>query len=128
MTEGLDVRASHRYLPISPQKVRLVLDLIRGADVLEAMQALEFTQKAAAQPVSKLLRSAVANAEQNYGMVAGNLYVHRAYADDGPTRRWRRFGARLRFKPILKRQSHVTVILREREPTQAAVVEQVEEH
>lgn len=123
MAEGFDVRATHRYLPMSPQKVRLVLDLVRGADVLEAMQTLEFTHKAAAGPVAKLLRSAVANAEQNYGMSATNLYVHRIFADDGPTRRWRRFGARLRFKPILKRQSHVTVILREREPMQETVAE-----
>lgn len=123
MAEGLDVRATHRYLPISPQKVRLVLDLIRGADVLQAMQTLEFTKKAAARPVSKLLRSAVANAEQNYGLTPGVLYVHRVYADEGPTRRWRRFGARLRFKPILKRQSHVTVILRERKGAAEPVTE-----
>ncbi len=123
MTDGFDVRATRRYLPMSPQKVRLVLDLIRGADVLEAMHTLSFTQKAAAQPVAKLLNSAVANAEQNYGMNRDELYVHRAYADDGPTRRWRRFGARLRFKPILKRQSHVTLILREREGASEVVGE-----
>jgi len=57
----------------------------------------------------------VANAEQNYGLIGSDLYVYRVYADEGPTRRWRRFGARLRFKPILRRQSHVTVILREHE-------------
>jgi large subunit ribosomal protein L22 len=115
MASGFNVRATHRYLRMSPQKVRLVLDQIRGEDVTEAMHILSFTNKAAALPVQKLLRSAVANAEQNYGLDGNDLYIYRAYADEGPTRRWRRFGARLRFKPILRRQSHVTVILRERE-------------
>ena len=114
MANGFDVRATHRYLRMSPQKVRLVLDQIRGEDVREAMYTLKFANKAAAHQVGKLLRSAVANAEQNYGLNGDDLYVYRAYANDGPTRRWRRFGARLRFKPILRRQSHVTVILRER--------------
>ncbi len=124
MTDGFDVRATHRYLPVSPQKVRLILDLIRGADVVSAIHTLEFMQKAAARPLGKLLNSAVANAEQNYGLNRDDLYVHRAYADDGPTRKWRRFGARLRFKPILKRQSHVTLILRERQGAAEGVREQ----
>ncbi len=115
MANGFDVRATHRYLRMSPQKVRLVLDRIRGEDVLEAIHILKFMNKAAAHPVQMLLRSAVANAEQNYGLIGSDLYVYRVYADEGPTRRWRRFGARLRFKPILRRQSHVTVILREHE-------------
>jgi len=117
VADGFDIRASHRYLRMSPQKVRLVLDQIRGEDVTEAVHILKFMNKAAADPVRKLIRSAMANAEQNYGLNGDDLYVYRAYADEGPTRRWRRFGARLRFKPILRRQSHVTVILREREGT-----------
>ena len=117
MAEGIDVRATHRYLRMSPQKVRLLLDQIRGDDVTEAVHILKFMNKAAADPVRKVIRSAMANAEQNYGLNEDDLYVYRAYADEGPTRRWRRFGARLRFKPILRRQSHVTVILREREGT-----------
>ncbi len=119
MPDTYAIRASTRYLPMSPQKVRLVLDMIRGMDVNEALQVLQFTHKAAAQPLAKLLRSAIANAEENYGLNRDDLYLHRAYADEGPQRKWRRFGARLRFKPILKRQSHVTMILRERE-TEAA--------
>src|SRR3990172_1400581 len=114
MVHAFDVRASTRYLPMAPQKVRLVLDLIRGLHVDQALQVLEFNTKAAAEPLGKLLRSAIANAEQNYGMNRDQLYLAQAYADEGPTRRWRRFGARLRFKPILKRQSHVTMVLRER--------------
>jgi large subunit ribosomal protein L22 len=115
MATGFNVKASHRFLPMSPQKVRLVLDQIRGHDVVGAMHELEFIRKAAAEPIAKLLNSAIANAEQNYGLNRDDLYVYRAYADEGPTRRWRRFGARLRFKPILRRQSHVTLVLRERE-------------
>jgi large subunit ribosomal protein L22 len=115
MATGFDVKASHRFLPMSPQKVRLVLDLIRGQDVVVAMHELEFIRKAAAEPIAKLLNSAIANAEQNYGLNRDDLFVHQAFADVGPTRKWRRFGARLRFKPILRRQSHVTLVLRERE-------------
>jgi large subunit ribosomal protein L22 len=99
--------------------VRLVLDLIRGLNVDQALQVLEFNTKAAAEPLAKLLRAAIANAEQNYGMNRNQLYLHQVFADEGPTRRWRRFGARLRFKPILKRQSHVTMVLRERAGAEA---------
>ena len=115
MIDPVDVRAKVRYVPISPQKVRLVIDLVRGMNVVEAMSALRFEQKAAAKPVYKLLRSAVANAEENMGLSRDDLFVHTIYADVGPTRRWRRFGARGRFKPVLRRSSHICVILRERE-------------
>ena len=113
--ESVDVHAKARFVPISPQKVRLIIDLVRGKDVVEAMSALRFEQKAAAKPVYKLLRSAVANAEENMGLSRDDLFVHSIYADEGPTRRWRRFGARGRFKPLLRRSSHISVILRERE-------------
>jgi large subunit ribosomal protein L22 len=115
MTDALDVRASVHYIQMSPQKVRLVLDLVRGMDVIEAMDTLTFTPKAAAKPVYKLIRSAVANAEENLGLSRDDLVVHTIYADEGPIRKWRRFGARGRFKPLLRRSSHITVILRERE-------------
>jgi large subunit ribosomal protein L22 len=110
-----DIRAHARYIPISPQKVRLVVDLVRGKSVLEALDILKFTPNRAARPVSKVLTSAMANAEENFGISRDDLYVYRIFADTAPTRRWRRFGARGRFKPILKRSSHVTVVLRERE-------------
>lgn len=109
-----DVRAQTRFLPMSPQKVRLVLDLIRGSDVIDALHTLSFSPSAASKPVSKLLDSAIANAEQNFGMSRDDLIIHRAFADEGPIRKWRRFGARLRFKPIKRRTSHVTLILREK--------------
>lgn len=110
-----DIRAVARYIPISPQKVRLVVDLIRGKNVIEALNILQFTPNAASRPVVKVLNSAIANAEENFGVSRDDLFVHRIYADEAPTRRWRRFGARGRFKPILRRASHITVILREHE-------------
>ncbi|MGD8405503.1 MAG: 50S ribosomal protein L22 [Anaerolineales bacterium] len=109
-----DFQAKLRFLPLSAQKVRLVIDLVRGKDVVEAMEMLRFVQKRSAQPVRKLLASAVSNAEENYGISRDDLYVAKIFADEAPTRRWRRFGARGRFKPILRRTSHVTVVLRER--------------
>jgi len=109
-----DFQAKLRFLPLSAQKVRLVVDLVRGKDVVEAMEMLRFVQKRSAQPVRKLLASAVSNAEENFGVSRDDLYIAKIFADEAPTRRWRRFGARGRFKPILRRTSHVTVVLRER--------------
>jgi large subunit ribosomal protein L22 len=109
-----DIRAHGRYIHHSPQKVRLVVDLVRGKKVIEALDVLKFTTNAAARPVSKVLASAMANAEENFGVSRDDLYVYQIFADEAPTRRWRRFGARGRFKPILRRASHVTVVLRER--------------
>jgi large subunit ribosomal protein L22 len=110
-----DIRAQHRFLRISAYKVRLILDLIRGKDAVQALEILRFAPQGAARPVSKLLRSAIANAEENFGVSRDDLYVASIFADEAPIRKWRRFGARGRFKPILRRSSHVTVILRERE-------------
>jgi large subunit ribosomal protein L22 len=109
-----DIQAKLRFLPLSAQKVRLVVDMVRGKDVVEALEMLRFVQKRAALPVRKLLASAVSNAEENFGISRDDLFVATIFADEAPTRRWRRFGARGRFKPILRRTSHVTVILRER--------------
>lgn len=110
---GEDIHAYARNIGISAQKVRLVTDLVRGKPVTEAMNILKFVQSSAAQPVTKLLASAMANAEENFGVSRDDLVVHRIFADEAPTRRWRRFGARGRFKPWLRRSSHITVILRE---------------
>ena len=110
-----DIQAKLRFLPLSAQKVRLVIDLVRGKDVVEAMDMLRFVNKRAATPVQKLLASAVSNAEENFGISRDDLYVATIFADEAPTRRWRRCGARGRFTPILRRTSHVTVVLRERE-------------
>jgi len=110
-----DIRAQLRFLNMSAQKVRLVVDLVRGKSAVQALEILRFAPQGAALPVSKLLASAVANAEENFGVSRDDLIIARIFADEAPTRKWRRFGARGRFKPLLRRTSHVTVILRERE-------------
>ena len=112
---AFQVKAITKYVGISSQKVRLVIDEVRGMNAQEALGRLKFMPQAAAKPVSKTIHSAVANAEENFGLAKEDLYVAQIFADQGPTRKWRRFGARGRFKPILKRSSHITVVLEERE-------------
>ena len=110
-----DIRAYLKNCGISAQKVRLVIDLLRGKKAVDAMNTLKFVNKGSAYDVGKLLASAVANAEENFGVNRDDLYVHSIMADEAPTRKWRRFGARGRFKPLLRRSSHITIILREKE-------------
>jgi large subunit ribosomal protein L22 len=110
-----DIRAELKNCGISAQKTRLVIDLVRGKGAVEALATLKFTNKLAADHVSRLISSAVANAEENFGVSREDLVVYKITADEAPTRKWRRFGARGRFKPLLKRSSHITVVLRERE-------------
>lgn len=110
-----DVRAHLSYLSVSAQKVRLVADLVRGKNASEALETLRFVPSHAAVPVLKLLKSAVANAEENFGVSRDDLVIATIFANEAPTRKWRRFGARGRFKPVLRRSSHVTIILSERE-------------
>lgn len=110
-----DIRAQVKFVSVSPQKVRLVVDMVRGKAATAAVDMLRFTPNGASRPVSKVLLSAIANAEENFGVSRDDLYVYRITADEAPTRKWRRFGARGRFKPLLRRASHITVILRERE-------------
>jgi len=109
-----DIQAHLRSLSMSAQKVHLVVDLVRGKNANEAVEMLRFVNKAAALPVRKLISSALANAEENYGISRDDLYVAKIFANEAATRKWRRFGARGRFKPIMRRSSHVTVVLRER--------------
>jgi large subunit ribosomal protein L22 len=111
---GFEVRAHNRYVWQSARKVRLVVDRVRGMDALRAMGVLQNMPQRAAKPVYKLVKSAVSSAENDYGMAGEDLYIAMISADEGPVRRWRRFGARGRFKPILKRSSHITLVLRER--------------
>jgi large subunit ribosomal protein L22 len=112
---GLEVMAVSKYIRMSPRKVRLVVDLVRGKGAVEALAMLRLLPKAASRPVSKAISSAVANAEENYGLSRDDLYITRITADAGPSLRRRRFGARGRYKPILRRSAHVTVVLSERE-------------
>src|SRR5512137_136172 len=109
-----DIRAELHYCGVSAQKARLVVDMVRGRPAVQAMDLLKFTPKVAARHVHRLLTSAVANAEENFGVSRDDLVVYRIAADEAPTRKWRRFGARGRFKPLLRRASHITVVLRER--------------
>jgi large subunit ribosomal protein L22 len=110
-----DIHAQARYIGMSAQKVRRIVDMVRGRAAVDALNVLRLLPNAAARPISKVLSSAVANAEENFGVSRDDLLVYRIFADEAPTRKWRRFGARGRFKPILRRSAHITVILRERE-------------
>lgn len=105
------VRAVARYVRISPQKIRLLLDQVRGKGVEEGLAILRFMPQRAAGPVAKLIRSAVGNAEDRYGFGLDELYIAEIYADDGPRMRRHRFGARGRVKPRLRRAAHITVVL-----------------
>ena len=109
-----DIRAKLSNSTVSAQKARLVIDLVRGKPAVQALNTLKFLTNGAAAPVYKVLASAVANAEENFGVSREDLIVYRISADEAPTRKWRRFGARGRFKPVLRRSSHITVVLRER--------------
>ncbi|MDO4356139.1 MAG: 50S ribosomal protein L22 [Clostridia bacterium] len=104
-------RATAKYVRISSRKVKIVLDLIRGKKADEALAILMYTPKAAAPVVEKLLNSAIANAENNLGMDRESLYVAETFANEGPTlkRYWARSHGRA--DQILKRTSHITVIL-----------------
>jgi large subunit ribosomal protein L22 len=115
MTMATDIRAVLTNCGVSAQKARLVIDLVRGKPAVEAVSTLKFTNKIAAYHVGRLLESAMANAEENFGVSRDNLVVYKITADEAPTRKWRKFGARGRFKPVLRRSSHITVVLREKE-------------
>ena len=115
-----EVKATLRYLTIAPTKVRLVTDTVRGKNLDDALAILQFMPQRAAQPVRKLIESAAANAEQNFGLNREDLFIAKISADEGPRRQWRRFGARGRWKPLIKRSSHVTVILGEHEGAEEA--------
>ncbi|MCK4437063.1 50S ribosomal protein L22 [bacterium] len=113
MTEA---RAVARYVPMSARKVRQVIDLIRGERVNEALAILKFTTKAGRLPVEKVVQSALANAGRDSKVNVDRLYVAEAYVDAGPP--LKRFMPRAmgRATSILKRSSHITVVLKEEEP------------
>ena len=110
----MEAKAVARFVRVSPQKVRLIMDEIRGRKVEEALNQLAFAPQKGARILKKLLHSAVANAEQRGDVDVDALYVKRIYADQGPSlKRWRP-RALGRATRILKRSSHLTVILDER--------------
>jgi large subunit ribosomal protein L22 len=107
----MEATAVARYVRISPRKVRLVMDQIRGKKVEEAMRLLSFTPQRGASIVKKLLNSAVANAQHNSDIDVDNLYIEKIFADNGPVLKRFRPRAMGRATRILKRTSHLTVIL-----------------
>ena len=110
-TKDTRPKAVAKYIRISPYKVRVVLDLIRGKSVNEATAILDNVSKAGALPVKKVVLSAAANAEHNYGMNVSDLKVAECYADQGPTLKRMQPMAHGRGYRILKRTSHITVVL-----------------
>lgn len=114
----MQVTAKARFIRIGPRKVRAVIDVIRGKDVVVAQQQLTAMRQEASTAVKKLVDSAVANATHNFSLQANNLYITTIKADEGPTlKRWtpRAFG---RATTIRKRSSHITIVLDERIPTE----------
>jgi large subunit ribosomal protein L22 len=111
--DRVEVKAQAKWVRVSPRKARLVVDHIRGRTVPEARTVLAFTPRAVARDVEKLLRSAVANAEANHGLVGDELVVSSVYVDEGPVlKRWRA-RARGRVARIRKRTCHITLTLAE---------------
>ena len=111
----MEARAYLKYARISPRKVQIVLDLIRGKQVPLAGEILKHTPKAACEPLQKLLKSAAANAEHNHQMEPDRLYVAQCFVTPGPTLKRIQPVSKGRAHRILKRTSHVTLVLKERE-------------
>ena len=110
----MEAVAIAKGLRIPPRKARLVIDLIRGKDVVEADKILNNLNKEAARLIRKVLTSAVANAENNNGLDKTKLYVKEAYVNEGQTLKRMKFGSRGHVDPIKKRTSHITVVVSER--------------
>lgn len=106
--------ATLRYARISARKVKIVADLIRGKDVAEALAIVKFTPKASSEIIEKLLKSAIANAENNHAMDSKKLYIAEIYANQGPTLKRIRPAAKGSAVRIRKRTSHITIVLKER--------------
>ena len=107
-------KATARTVRIAPRKVRLVVDLIRGKKIGEAVAILRLTPKTASPVVEKLLNSAIANAEHNYEMNVENLVVSEVFVDEGPTMKRFRPRAQGRASAINKRTSHITIVVSEK--------------
>ena len=109
----MEAKATAKYVRISPRKARIVAEIIKGKPVEDALNILKYTPKKAARIINKVLNSALANAEQNYSLDVDNLYVKQVRVDGGPS--WKRIQPRAmgRAYRILKRTSHITVIVDE---------------
>ena len=111
----LEATATLRFARISARKVKIVADLIRGKNVDEALAIVKFTPKASSEIIEKLLKSAIANAENNHGMSHEKLYVAEIFANQGPTLKRIRPAAKGSAVRIRKRTSHITIVVREAE-------------
>ncbi len=111
----MDIQAKARHLPISAQKMRLVCDQVRNMDADQALIVLEYMPHKGARFLYKLLESAIANAEENYEMSRQDLYVSQVFADEGPSMKRMKAGARGRYKPRVKRTAHLSIVLAERD-------------
>ena len=111
----MEARATLKYARIAPRKVQIVLDQIRNKPTNLAVAILKHTPKAACEPLEKLLKSAIANAENNHNMDKNNLYVAECFVCPGPILKRSRPRAQGRAYHVLKRTSHVTLVLREKE-------------
>ena len=112
-TATLEAKATLRYARISSRKVKIVADLIRGKKVDEALAIVKFTPKASSEIIEKLLKSAIANAENNHGMNRGKLIVSEIYANQGPTLKRIRPAAKGSAVRIRKRTCHITIVVKE---------------
>jgi len=110
-----EASATLKYARISARKVKIVADLIRGKDIDEALAIVKFTPKASSEIIEKLLKSAIANAENNHEMKTESLYVAEIYANQGPTLKRIRPAAKGSAVRIRKRTSHTTIVLKERD-------------
>ena len=115
MEEVKQAVATLKYARISSRKVKIVADLIRGKNVDEALAIVKFTPKASSELIEKLLKSAIANAENNHDMKPENLYIAEIYANQGPTLKRIRPAAKGSAVRIRKRTSHITIKLEEKE-------------
>lgn len=111
----MEVRASARYVRTSPRKLRPIVDVVRGKKVDDALAILRFLPSPSARTVAKVVKSAAANAENNFEMMPSELRIVNISVDDGPSLKRYRAGPRGRVKPILKRSSHITVVVKEEE-------------
>ena len=112
MTETVNsARATARFVRVSPMKERRVIDLVRGKSVEDALAILKYAPQAASEDVAKVVASAAANAENNFGLDPRTLVISEAYADEGPTMRRFRPRAQGRAFHIRKRSSHITVVV-----------------
>jgi large subunit ribosomal protein L22 len=115
MEEIKTAQATLKYARISSRKVKIVADLIRGKNVDEALAIVKFTPKASSEIIEKLLKSAIANAENNHEMKHEKLYISEIYANQGPTLKRIRPAAKGSAVRIRKRTSHITIVLKEKE-------------